>query len=440
MLGLRYIPPSDRRRRGVKMAHRKDTKLVCVSRQYGTILPALEEAINRCSERNCHGGLLQVRIDNLPMIISSQGGEFAEEMMDDLTRQIAKLIKDNDASVRTDRDHIHVLLNGYSPAEVESKAMEIFKSIQNYGCLTSVAPIQLASTIGGVTFPDTAKSVSDALNQAYVALNDAKEMFLHYVAYGNTKKHKVESRNQMILANYIQNAFLNDKLRLAFQPIINSETGNTEYYECLLRVINTDGTLSSAGPFIPIAEKMGFIEMIDGMVLQMAVRELIEYPSVSLAVNVSNATIHSSGWLAMAINLLEDPQVASRLIIEITETSELHDMKKVSYFVTALQALGCQVALDDFGSGYTSFNQLKTLPVDIIKIDGAFVRNIVDNEDSRFFVKTLIAFGRNFGLKAVAEFVENQEIADILREMGVDYMQGNYFSPAMEQRLWLEDE
>jgi len=109
----------------------------------------------------------------------------------------------------------------------------------------------------------------------------------------------------------------------------------------------------------------------------------------------------------------------------------------VLQFVDNIHSIGCAIALDDFGTGYTSFAQLKTLPIDMIKIDGSFVRDIVNNEESRFFVKTLIDFGKNFRLSTVAEFVENAQIAEILTNMGVDYMQGNYFSPAVNYRAWL---
>ncbi len=107
--------------------------------------------------------------------------------------------------------------------------------------------------------------------------------------------------------------------------------------------------------------------------------------------------------------------------------------------MASLQAQGCQVALDDFGSGYTSFRQLKALSVDMVKIDGAFVKDLVDNADNRFFVKTLLDFTRGFGLKSVAECVENGEIAKMLMELGVDYLQGYYFGKPMNYRKWLKE-
>jgi EAL domain-containing protein (putative c-di-GMP-specific phosphodiesterase class I) len=131
------------------------------------------------------------------------------------------------------------------------------------------------------------------------------------------------------------------------------------------------------------------------------------------------------------------PDIASRLIIEITETAAHRDMRRTAYFVASMQEMGCTVALDDFGSGYTSFRQLKALSVDMVKIDGSFVKDMTENSDNHFFVKTLLDFTRCFGLESVAEFVETGETAKALMELGVDYQQGYYFGKPENFRSWL---
>jgi diguanylate cyclase (GGDEF)-like protein len=406
---------------------------------HSTIMQALEQEINNCTTGSKTGGLLYICLDNFPIVISSQGGDYAEEIITGLISEIAKIIKKNDVITRHDRNHLNILLKDCAPADIKEIALRIHTIIQNYGCTNSLEPIQLIGTIGSVDFPGTSANAKDALNKAYIALNDAQELHKHYVAYKNEEKHETESKNQMILASYLQNAFLSNKLRLAFQPIINSKTGEVAYYESLLRIINGDGSTSSAGPFIPIAEKMGFIDAIDIMVFKMVIDELVKSPTLKLSVNVSNASTNNSKWLSTATKLLDDEAIASRLVIEITETAEQRDIKRVSNFVATLQERGCKIALDDFGTGYTSFSQLKSLPVDIIKIDGSFVRDIAHNDKNRFFVKTLMEFSKNFELDAVAEFVENEETAEILKSMDVGYLQGNYFSPAVTYRDWIDN-
>jgi len=408
-------------------------------KKYDEISSILLEKIKEAKKKSISTGLVCVSIDNMPMIISSQGDSDAENIIDELTQYITKLLSSHDVAVRTGQDQIHVILTGYSPQGMRDKALEIRKEIQDYGCKHSIRPIQIMSTLGAVNIAETNNTANDAVNKAYIAVSEAKENFKHYVEYGNREKHERESKNQMILASYLQNALLKNRLRMAFQPIIDAKTGNISYYESLLRIVNDDGTTSSAGPFIPIAEKMGFIDVIDGFVLQLVAEEIRNSPNVKLALNISNASMYDSNWLEMAIKLLDDVDVASRLIVEITETSEAQNQRKVLHCINTLQGLGCEIALDDFGTGYTSFSQLKVLPVDIIKIDGSFVKNIAANPENKFFVKTLLDFSNSFGLKSVAEYVENGETAKILMDMNVDFMQGNYFSPAVNYRTWLSE-
>ena len=408
-------------------------------RKYDEISDLLSRRIDESDRQKIDVGLLCISIDNMPMIINSHGGSEAENIIDEIAIYIARLVSGYDIVRRTGQDQIHVILMDYSSQKMKEKSTEIRKEIQDYGCKHAIEPIQIMSTIGGVNIIETNRTAHDALNKAYIAVNEAKENFNHYVEYGNVEKHERESKNQMVLASYLQGALVKNKLRMAFQPIIDSKTGNVGYYESLLRIVSEDGTASSAGPFIPIAEKMGFIDVIDAFVLELVVAELRNSANVKLAVNVSNASMHDNNWLEMAVKLLDDPAIASRLIVEITETSEAQSQRQVLNFITTLQALGCEIALDDFGTGYTSFSQLKLLPVDIIKIDGSFVKNIAENPESKFFVKTLLDFSNNFGLKSVAEYVENGEIARILMDMNVDFMQGNYFSPAVNYRSWLSE-
>src|SRR5262249_40515451 len=158
---------------------------------------------------------------------------------------------------------------------------------------------------------------------------------------------------------------------------------------------------------IPIAERMGLIDLIDTMVMEMVVGELRYDPKVVLAFNVSNMTTENPIWLeSLSQFVKETPEIAPRLIVEITETAIHRDLRRTAFFVASLQSLGCQVALDDFGSGYTSFRQLKALSVDMVKIDGVFVKDLAQSADNRFFVKTLLDFAQGFGLQTVAEFVE----------------------------------
>lgn len=400
-------------------------------------LQTLGEQLTQCRAQNKQGCLLLVAISNMPMLVSACGHAMSEQVMTALNETISAQLPEGGKIFRIQRDELAILLPNTNNEEIDTLAAGICSHVEDFGRHNTLgSAIHVICSIGSTQFPTDATQVVDVLDQAYLALSSALPNM--HRSYQDIAEETEKARQQMGLANYLFRAYNEDRLRLAFQPVINSHDGSIAHYEGLLRLVNPNGQISSAGPLIPVAERMGLIEKIDTMVLELIVRELRQYPNVTLAFNVSNLTTDNAKWLARFNELLaETPEIAPRLVVEITETAAHRDLRKAAYFVAAIQAVGASVALDDFGSGYTSFRQLKSLSVDFVKIDGAFVKDIAQNADSRFFVKTLLEFAHGFGLHAVAEFVENGEIAKILMELGVDYMQGYYFGKPENHRSWV---
>ncbi len=402
------------------------------------LMAQLDQLVRKMQTTSVDAGLLYISLDNLAMVISSHGYNYADQIVSDLCHQIDQvLLNNNDLIARVDKDHICVVLENYTTLELEQKALEIFHFIINYGCLNSKTPLQLTTFIGGADFSELTDNSSDIFNKAYVALNDAKENCSHYVLYKSINNHKNTSKHQLLLANYLQQAFLKDRLHLAYQPIIDAKTKKPAFYECLLRIVDDNNEVLSVGPFIPVVEKMGFIDVIDSLAMKMAVAELEANPNLILTVNASNITLQQPKWLAMVLELLKDPNIAKRLIVEITETAEYKILDKLAYSINVLKQTGCKIAIDDFGTGNTSFSQIKNLPIDIVKIDGSFVKNMLDNSANYAFVQTLIELGQKLGFKTIAEFVETKEVAKALTDLKVDYMQGYYFAKPDLKRPWL---
>lgn len=399
----------------------------------------LDRALRDVKDRNGCGALILVSFKNLAMIINGYGREAAEEAIHQVIQEVANKLDAGDVVQRIHRDQLAIILSHSSPAQMYSFAHQISKIIQNFGAIVDNDSLHLICEIGSVDFPASADTVADIMDKAYVALHSPHAAQVHR-SYTDVQHEAAQSRQKLGLANFLRRAIRDNKLRLAYQPIISSKNGEVAHYECLLRVIGDDGKISSAGPLIPIAEEMGMVDMIDHLVLDMVVQELEESPNLHLALNVSNLTTENSHWLEQCRHLLRHrPEIASRMQVEITETAAQKDLRNAAYFVASLQELGCEVALDDFGAGYTSFKQLKTLSVDVVKIDGAYIRDIVENPDSQFIVKTLVEFARNAGLASIAECVENGEVAKVLMRLGVDYMQGYYFGKPQNFRSWKLD-
>jgi EAL domain-containing protein (putative c-di-GMP-specific phosphodiesterase class I) len=189
-----------------------------------------------------------------------------------------------------------------------------------------------------------------------------------------------------------------------------------------------DGLIVSAGEFIAISEQLGMSRLIDRRTLELSIDVLKQFPDIRLSVNVSGLTASDHEWLVMLHRLTGGRRaLTERLTIEITETAAIHDLDLTINFVDTLKELGCRVAIDDFGAGYTSFKNLKILDVDMVKIDGSFVKNLLEEPTNRVFIKTLVELAQTFGLDTVAEWVADEETARICAECGISHMQGYYF-------------
>jgi EAL domain-containing protein (putative c-di-GMP-specific phosphodiesterase class I) len=198
-----------------------------------------------------------------------------------------------------------------------------------------------------------------------------------------------------------------------------------------------EGELIPAGHFVPVVERLGLMRTLDRRALDLTLKTLDMNPEVTLAFNISGVTAADRGWLRTLIARLKDrPELASRLIVEITETAALHDLEDSARFVSIMRDLGCQVAIDDFGAGFTTFRHLKALTVDIVKIDGSFVRNLAENTENQLFIRNLLSLARAFNLITVAECVETLEDAEILEREGVDQLQGYYFGKPEVDPSW----
>ena len=380
------------------------------------------------------GALVIVSVDNLSMIMSGYSMAVAEAVMDELFAVVATH-NPQGSTARVQRDQFGVLLPGKGEGEVSAWCGEIEAAIRSYSYGSRYGDLHCITTTAYQMVPDKLSSADEILGRTIIALTEGDGM-----AELKSDISGAESREEMGMANFLGQAVQEGRIKLAYQPVIDSKTGQVVHYEALLRLFSEDGKISSAGTLIPIAERMGFIPMIDKLVLQKIVEELRHDKDVVLALNVSSLTTQDHSYFTELSKAIEEtPDIGPRLIVELTETAIHTDLRHLSRFCAEVQALGCQVALDDFGAGYTSFRQLKALSVDMVKIDGAFIRDLTDNADSRFFVKTLLDFTRGFGLHSVAEFVENGEIAKMLMELGVDMLQGYYFAKPLNYRPWLKE-
>jgi EAL domain-containing protein (putative c-di-GMP-specific phosphodiesterase class I) len=198
-----------------------------------------------------------------------------------------------------------------------------------------------------------------------------------------------------------------------------------------------DGSLVPAGEFVPVAEQLGLSRLIDRRALELTVELLNRHADLVVSLNVSGLTCSDNEWLAALKRLTGGrKEILSRIVVEITETIAIDDIDQSVSFVDTLREFGCRVAIDDFGAGYTSFKNLKLLNVDIVKIDGAFVKNLANDVSDQIFIKTMIGLAQTFGMETVAEYVGDEKTVAYLTDAGITYMQGFYYGMPFDARSY----
>ena len=229
------------------------------------------------------------------------------------------------------------------------------------------------------------------------------------------------------------------RLFLVYEPVVAVGTREPAFYECLMRVRRDDGSLLAVNEIVPLAERLGLVRLFDHRVLELVLDELATAPALKASLNLSAvSTVDPDWWASLGAALRANPGMAERLTVEFTETTAIQDLDDTRGFVARAKDLGCRIAIDDFGAGFTSFRNLRKLGVDIVKIDGSFVQNLKRSEDDRAFVQTLIDLARRLGLETVAEWVQDEDSAAILADWGCDYLQGALVGRATLERPWAE--
>jgi len=331
-----------------------------------------------------------------------------------------------------DPTKLYVVVQDNSRKAAEQLAYSIYSEIQSYLDI-DFPESYLKCSVGSISFSKSIKiNARDLVSMILYGMSISNG---NYYCYDDNPIDIDKLRRNNINLNLFRASLLQNKAKFVYQPVIDRTSGNIEYYECLLRIQDVDNNLVSVGSIIEDAETKGLVGIVDSTVIAMVINELENDKNIKLSVNLSNIGVRNKQLLNRIENLFKKFDVAKRLIVEITETSFNLDFNTTKNFIDTLHQYGCKIALDDFGSGFTSFKQLLNLPIDIIKIDGSYIRNILSNNHSRFFVEALVNLAKDLGIKTVAEFVDNAEIAKLLIDIKIGGMQGNFFLPASESRL-----
>lgn len=353
---------------------------------------------------------------------------------DDLLRAVAETLADvagpADIVARMGGDEFAVLLFSRSIAEAEWAAESIRTAVHDHRLSIHGEMVSTTLSIGVVMLPDHGGTVHDLLTRADLAMYEAKTDRDSYRVFSHETDYHRELTTRRVWEERIRAAVENDAFVLHAQPIRYLD-GTVRTYELLLRMVENDGTLILPGNFLPIAERSGLIHLIDHWVVRRAMELIREHEAAGLetrfAVNISARSLVDLELPRILERGLRETGIdPSRLTIEITETAAIADLDEARRFIGRLTRLGLRFAIDDFGAGFASFTYLKRLPVDDVKIDGSFIRNLPRDIEDQHIVGAMITIAHAMGKKVTAEFVEDEETLLLLKGLNVDYVQGYY--------------
>ena len=374
--------------------------------------------------------LAYIDLDKFKIVNDTCGHAAGDLLLKQLADHLEAQVRSSDSLARLGGDEFALLLMGCSLDKAQVIVNSLLQVIQDYCFNFEDKVFKVGASIGLIEITSEQNhTLSDLLSRVDSACYAAKGDGGNCIHIYRTDDRLIEDRNsQMQWVSRINAALQNNNFLLYMQPFADLKINNELHGELLIRLQGEDGKLYPPGSFLPIAESYHMMPQIDRWVVNAALTIIARKGAafkMVCAINLSGQSLSQEGFLDFVINQIKYHKVdAKQLCFEITETAVITHLSKARQFIQVLRAIGCRFSLDDFGSGLSSFAYLKNLQVDIIKIDGMFVKTIANNTIDRAMVESINNIGHVMGLQTIAEFAENSAIINMLKEIGVDYAQG----------------
>jgi diguanylate cyclase (GGDEF)-like protein len=378
--------------------------------------------------------LFYLDLDQFKVVNDTCGHVAGDELLRQLSQTLLQRLRRGDTLARLGGDEFGILLENCPPREAMRVARDLLQVVQRFRFTWMDKSFSLGACIGVVDISADTESMTTALQAADTACFTAKEKGRNRIhLYQADDADLTRRQGEMQWVAHITSALEEDRFCLYYQPIVAlQDAAVEEHWEMLLRLKDPDGSIIPPGVFIPAAERYNLMPAVDRWVIRNVIawcaRRLEAAPERPLPVcgiNLSGVTFSDQALVGFIRDTLAEHEVPPAcLCFEITETAAIANINEAVQFIVELKELGCRFALDDFGSGMSSFAYLKNLPVDFLKIDGNFVRAIVDDPVDHVMVEAINRVGQVMGIRTIAEYVENDEIRSKLTQLGVDFGQG----------------
>ena len=392
----------------------------------------LRRTLNKAHEDRSEHALLFIDLDQFKLVNDACGHSIGDQLLQQVSKLLGKAVRARDTVARLGGDEFAVILEHCSALQAQRVAQQICDRMDDFRFIHEERRFRIGASIGLVPVDNRWGNTAAIIQAADTSCYAAKEAGRNRVHVWFDSDHAMRARHgEMQWAARLEQALDENRFALYAQRIHALDTQTHGLHaEVLLRMIDIDGSVVQPGAFLPAAERFHFASRIDRWVLRHAIDALRSLANLStvdtLCVNLSGQSIGDRAFHRQAIDTLTEAgtQVCHRLCLEITETAAVTHMADASLFIDQVRALGVRIALDDFGAGASSFGYLKNLNIDLLKIDGQFIRDLIDDPLDDAAVRCFVDVARVVGVKTVAEFVDRAEVLDRVREIGIDFAQG----------------
>ena len=394
-------------------------------------LDELARVVERAQRAHQVSTLLYIDLDNFKYVNDTLGHLAGDRLLIEVSELLRKRARRGDLIARLGGDEFTMLLYDTRAAEAQSIAESFRKALAAYRFRQASAQVDVGCSIGVTMISAATRSAEEVLSRADFACHLAKLDGRNRVHIFDTKDEANVTALSLDMgwSRRIKDAIEHNRFVLAGQPIVDTRNRQITAHEILIRLRDEQGALIMPNGFLPSAERFGLSADIDRWVITNAIRLLArhrhESPGQRYSINLSGQTLSEPAVCDLVIHELQRANLdPSALTFEVTETVAIANMALAETFLAKLQQIGCSTSLDDFGAGMSSFAYLRELPIDYVKIDGRFVRNLTASPTDQAMVRAMNDIAHALGKKAIAEFVEDEGCFQLLREYGVDYAQG----------------
>ncbi|MDK2124990.1 bifunctional diguanylate cyclase/phosphodiesterase [Parachitinimonas caeni] len=393
----------------------------------------LHQAIARAKRHGTKVALGFIDLDHFKQVNDAFGHRAGDEVLISIARQLKSVLREEDTLARWGGDEFVVLLPDLADLQSLHAIGERLREIARQGVVIDGIETKPTISIGIAVFPDNADSGEELMSAADSTMYHAKSAGRNNVQFYNDIMHlKVVGREHMAIQTRLNNVVLDNELQVFYQPVVHARTGEITSVEALVRWHDDKTGWVSPQLFIPMAEKLGLIQELSEQVMMQALGKLRSWRDMGLkqrlALNVSRNQLFSPRLISNLMDIINHYHLRpADVVVEITESLALTDYSRQSRHLRELANAGFTIAIDDFGTGYSSLSQLHEMPIDILKVDISFTSRL-HTEAGRRIMQAIVQMGQSLGMEIVVEGVENVETARFLQGLGVEHMQGYYFS------------